>query len=475
MQDEISIQDIVVRLWLRRGMIVSIVVLAALGTGAWSLLSIAYGAQELVYFIDLKGIEKGKYPGGAAFSPNDLQSPEVLRASLEAARIDAESLDEITDGLLIEYGAPETIGIMKKYRERLSAENLSAAEIDARNKEFRDELAAATGSSLRLMLSPEVAGLGTASAHRLLQEIPAQWSRIYSERYRIYDAPGLEGAAVTLNVESLSDPSSAIAAVRILGTVANGLETIAHDNRISHLVSKSGNSAAELLERLHVYQSTQFGPMSLAVLGRPDPVTDSHRADLRFRIQYLTEQIESYNRIAGDIIRGQEGAAGEWSDRSDGSAVNQLQLSGDSLGTIIDLTERASSAEFLREVMLNRHELATDLAKAKVELGRLEIPSQYQPEAETVAAVEAEFMALTAEYEDLYAVALERLRTDLGTLYSVAATPVRLGSFDLQSVGMRILGVVLGAAFLSFFAAFLLPDPRAIRAGANRRRKDLAA
>ena len=76
--DEISIGDILVKLWRRRGLIVMIPILSgALGVFA-VLLTATQSSTPVVHYVNLTGIERGKYPNGVDFSPRDLQSPEVL-------------------------------------------------------------------------------------------------------------------------------------------------------------------------------------------------------------------------------------------------------------------------------------------------------------------------------------------------------------------------------------------------------------
>lgn len=463
MDEEISLQDIILRIWARRGVIAALVLLAALGVGAWTLLSQGSSSDDIVYYIKLKGIEKGQYPGGAVFSPNDLRSAEVLRSAITAIGADLNKIGDVADALSIEHGSPESEGIVRKYKERLSVKNLSSTELDVRNAEFKDELELATGSSLHLQINPEAAGLDTASAKRLLQVIPAQWSSIYSERYRIYEVPGLKVSAVTLKPGSLKEPASNIAAIRMLQAMEAGLDKMARDNRISHLVNSFGQSASELLEQLYVFRSTQFRPLSVAVLGKSDPVTNSYRSDLRLEIDYLTAQISSYGLIAEQLSSGRgEGPAAEWAQSTDNSAVNQLQLSGDSLGTIIGLAERASSAEFLRDILMDRHHLETQLAATRVQLERVQASSGFAPSEQFVSQVEESFASLAREYDDLYSTSITKLRTELGTLYSISAAPLRSGGMDFKRLVMRLVGAILGALFIGVLAAFVMPDPRAL-------------
>lgn len=462
LEEEISLQDVILRIWARRGLSAGLVLLAVLGVGAWTMLSQGSSSDSIVYYIKLKGIEKGQYPGGAAFSPNDLRSSEVLRSAIKAVGGDLERVSDIADAFLIEYGSPESEGIVRKHKERLSVKNLSSTELDVRNAEFKDELEMATGSSLHLEISPDAAGLDSASAKRLLQEIPAQWSSIYSERYRIYEVPGLKVSSASLKEGSLKDSASIIGAIWVLTAMEQGLDKMAKDNRISYLVNSFGQSPSELLQKLYVFRSTEFRPLSIAILGKSDPVTDSYRSELQLEIDYLGAQISSYGLIAEQLSSGREGPAAEWAQSADNAAVNQLQLSGDSLGTIIGLAERASSAEFLRDILMERHQLETLLASTKVQLARVEASSSFAPTEEFVGRVETSFSLLARQYESLYSISIEKLRTELGTLYSTSAAPMKSGGVDLRRLMMRLVGAILAALFFGVLAAFVMPDLRGL-------------
>ena len=77
-EDEISLTDIIVRLWKRRGLIVLLPLLCSGATLIWLFTSVTQSRTPTVHFIDLTGIEKSAYPSGAPFSVQDLMAPEVL-------------------------------------------------------------------------------------------------------------------------------------------------------------------------------------------------------------------------------------------------------------------------------------------------------------------------------------------------------------------------------------------------------------
>ncbi len=77
-QDEISLTDIVAKLWQRRGLFLVLPVLALLAAGIFLLSSAVWTTNPTVYFVKLTGINQAQYPNGATFSPQDLLVPEVF-------------------------------------------------------------------------------------------------------------------------------------------------------------------------------------------------------------------------------------------------------------------------------------------------------------------------------------------------------------------------------------------------------------
>jgi hypothetical protein len=123
--DEISLTDIMLKLWRRRGVIVMVLILTgALGVLA-ALLIATQSTAPVVHYVNLTSIEKGKYPNGVDFSPRDLQSPEVL--SSLADKFGIEQFDDFEEAVSVSYGAPTTRGILQKYEVRLSQKGLKAA------------------------------------------------------------------------------------------------------------------------------------------------------------------------------------------------------------------------------------------------------------------------------------------------------------------------------------------------------------
>ena len=149
-EDEISLTDIIVRLWKRRGLIVLLPLLCCGATLIWLFTSVTQSRTPTVHFIDLTGIEKSAYPSGAPFSVQDLVAPEVL-AHL-ADRVGLENNSDFREAISVSAYSPSTPGILKKYDQNLSRSNLSTTEIDAINAALTEELARTTERTVRISI-----------------------------------------------------------------------------------------------------------------------------------------------------------------------------------------------------------------------------------------------------------------------------------------------------------------------------------
>ena len=108
--DEISLKELFLKVWSRRAIIVLVPVLA----GILTLVLILYQAKEAktptVYYVKLTTIDKGLYPNGVRFSPQDLKAPEVTKAVAgQMGLTNVNSLDVMTT---VSYGSPLVEGIL---------------------------------------------------------------------------------------------------------------------------------------------------------------------------------------------------------------------------------------------------------------------------------------------------------------------------------------------------------------------------
>lgn len=162
----ISLSDIFWRLWQWRGLIVLVPLLlaglAALGE-----------SRQATYLVSLRNIESQRYPNGSDFLPRDLLIPEVL--SEVRRRYDIPASVDLNKAISVAYDSPVEEGIARSYQQRLSARNLTQAEIERLNQSYFQELRTAMRSALRVSVDYPVLDLDSERGMALAAELPRIW------------------------------------------------------------------------------------------------------------------------------------------------------------------------------------------------------------------------------------------------------------------------------------------------------------
>ena len=117
--DEISISELLLKMWRRRGVIV-ILPLVLAGLTIVGLLTSKVGSEDILsYYIELNGIKDDAYPNETRFSPQDLLNPSVLQQL--AATYSLTEMSELSKALVVEYGTANSEGVLAEYQAALSA------------------------------------------------------------------------------------------------------------------------------------------------------------------------------------------------------------------------------------------------------------------------------------------------------------------------------------------------------------------
>ena len=156
--DEISITELLHKLWTRRGLIVFLPLIFAGLTIAGLLLTKSVSNERLSYYVSLNGIryatadgvngvKETRYPNGTTFSPQDLLNPKVV--SELANEFDLASANDLTESLQVQFGSPVSAGILAEYESALAANSKATPEALARiNERYQPKLLAAAKSGL---------------------------------------------------------------------------------------------------------------------------------------------------------------------------------------------------------------------------------------------------------------------------------------------------------------------------------------
>jgi len=398
--DEISIGDILVKLWRRRGLIIIIPTLAgALGVLA-VLLMATQSSVPVVHYVNLTGIEKGKYPNGVKFSPRDLQSPGVL--SSLADKFGIEQSEDFGEAVSVSYAAPATKGILEKYKVKLSQKGLNAAEVDAINAELNEELGRATEKTAQIAIDYQSIGVDEGLAAQMAVELPKIWAEVFTTKYRILDNTLLSGLS---QVEYLSLQTSVgvLESSDYVDNMIRGLKVIQEDGRLSGLQTNSGSTAADLLVSVEDFNNLYLSAVLSHNLGNKDTLTGFYQTDLKLRIKMIYEQVEGLDDAIGSI---RSVISGESNQASSGQAYNadRMQVTGDAISDIVNLVNKSSLSEYLTKLYEKKQQLILERAELNLRLSKIEEDFDYGTDFLKVS--ESKLNALNADYVELLVAAL---------------------------------------------------------------------
>ena len=199
-EDEISITDLMLKLWRRRGLIVFLPLVLAGLTIAGLLTSKVSSGDTLSYYVELTGIKNNSYPNGAAFTPQDLLSPSVINQL--STTITFEDVGKIGEAIIIEYGTANSLGVLQEYQAALAANSkASPQDIALINERYESRLQDAARRGLKISVDYVALGLSKSQGTDLAYAIPRIWNQVFAEKFRIFSDRGILGLPVAAEVD----------------------------------------------------------------------------------------------------------------------------------------------------------------------------------------------------------------------------------------------------------------------------------
>jgi hypothetical protein len=461
---EISLRDMAAKTWRLRGPIAAILLLALLLAGFWVLKTAASFRSPVTYFITLRNIEGSKFPNGTEFSPRDLLIPQVAGALRK--RFDIPETAKLDDFVSVEYGSPIAAAVSEKYNNRLAARGLGQTEIDAINQAYQLELQKLMSSGLRIDVDYSGLGVDKQMGKAIAVAIPQIWSEIYSRQFRIFADTRLSGAAVTFSDEKLDSPASVLIAKKRLDSIDEGLALLSADNRLAGLATRDDKSVADVMTGLERFRTVYFNPIFAESDDDGDRVSAIYRRERHLTIEDWKRRIAGLDRNLADLrdsrnsgraTAGWNAAAGAADAKGD---VQNVQLADGALGQIIDLTNRASLADYMKTVLDQRQTMVERISRLQkeVDLTGSAADGRVPPQFREAAA--AELSKLTAEYQELLVTARRRMAETAGELYIPLAPPEVAGSWiSLRSL-LAFPILLIAGAIISVLMVLLWPERR---------------
>jgi hypothetical protein len=423
--DEVSIADILSRIWRGRGWILFCAAIGVVIAAIYITASAVRVNRPVVYYIDLNGITNERYPGGAQFSPQNLVAPEVLSEIRKRFNIDPNI--KLREAFTAAYGSPIIAGMQRYYQRRLEARNLSQTDLAAINAEYDRELRAAIHSSIQIDINHSLIGLDTAAGMAIARALPEVWTEVYSTRFNIFADDGVTPVVISEADEKMGSVASVLIVDAALSTMRKGLKRLGEDNRFSALITKDNVSIAALAERLSTFDSIYFGTIKAVAFQSKDGVGVAYTTVTRQRLAELMRNVAQYDTALDKLLRPRPSTL-----PADGGAMaskDGLQLGESGISEILQLADRASSNAFIHETLEKRQEMAFEASALQKEL---DIVTSEQgiadlgiPREQATAALKE----LVRQYNELLARADASLRTQFKSLYTPSAGPFVPGSF----------------------------------------------
>ncbi len=458
--DAVTFSDIVAKLWHNRGLLLLLPLITAAMACIYLIATDLRGNRPVVYFVDLNGIANERYPGGAAFSPQDLLAPEVLSELRRRFNIDPKV--DLREALTVTYGTPVAAGLMQMYRNRLAARNLTHSELSTLNEEYRREIQSATQSTLHIDVNYVMLGGDESVGLALAKALPEIWTQVYSTRFRILSDPRLSVAAVSETDENMKTVASVLVVDAALAVMRQGLTILSEDSRLSSLRTEDGVSVADLAQNEKLFRTIYFDATKAAAFRANDSISASYIANLRHKVAELQRNVAQYDDTLEKLLRSRQDLVRKDAEGQPApQARDAIQLGESGLAQIVTLAERASSNQFIEQTLQRRQELAFEASSIQRELEMIAGTGDFPHSHEANEKASEILKMITKQYNDLLRRAEARLRIQAGTLYTAKIGPTVQGALFPQRSFL-----VLGAAgavggLLGMLFALLRPNVQA--------------
>ena len=458
--DEISISELIQKLWRKRGLIVFLPLVCAGLTIAGLLAAKTVGNEQLSFYVELNGIKDAKYPNDTEFSPQDLLNPNVLNELADAFKTE----ENLADHVRVQFGTPVSSGILLEYQSALAANSKAPPEEIARiNEQYGSRLSAAAKRGLSINVDYTALGLSKAQGKELLHRLPETWNRVFASEFNIFLDTGILSLPRQSGAISLQTTLGAAEADQALAIIKTGLETIMDDARFRSL-SYNGKTPGGALADVDLFRNLYFDPIFTASFAEVGGLSSVYRRDLRLQLDELDAQMAELNSRISVIQELQQRSSNTQAASNGNSSIRgQIQLEGDALGQVVNLSRAASLAEYLQETLDERLKLVsakaaivTRLAKMEIESGSSSTGNQGLLDANFYTAAITKFANIQTNYSGLLDQAQASARAETPSLYRVTTEVMGEKLLERRDFLFIALALALGG-MVAVISALLWP------------------
>ena len=490
--DEISISELLLKLWAKRGLIVFLPLIFA-GLTVVGLLVGKTGQQTSVsLYIELNAISltsavksagdsagagagagagdgdgdgaddviTTRYPNGVVFSPQDLLNPSVIGLLSQEANIDSEDLAEHID---VQFGTPLSNGVLTEYAAALSANNkASSEELATLNERYKRKLDAAAKRGLKITVDFVALEISENEGKHLAESLPRLWNQVYTEQFRTLLPSEIMGQRWTNDVHDLTSTIGLQEADIQIEALTQGIDAIIADERLIGLKNRDGVTASDVRTYISRFRAIYFEPLFLAAFETDSSLTKVYQRDIGVEMRKIDAEINELNArlesLQGNRNRTQASSAGatrqDFGTGFDGGALSQ----------VVSLAEQASGSRYIQATLEKRFELVEEKAILQARLERMMPTSSARVDitANFVEMATARYQTIVGGYGDMLRRAKDIVAATTPAYYSITTQPKTEGSL----IGKRdLLFIALALALggmLAVVAALVWPQRQEI-------------
>jgi hypothetical protein len=406
--------------------------------------------------------ERGFYPNGAPFSVTDVVSAKVLEAVWTKNQLGdlGLPLNRFVDSVSIVQYAQNEEFIREKYRAMLQRKNLSQTDVAAIEKDFSDELNAASRKQSRLTMTlPFRSQISGDIAAKVLADIPRTWSTIAINDLGVSAVPGLLTEGINQEFVKSAHPFQVsdyfFKSVSVFSEALRTISSFPGGDTLRD--PKTGLGVDDLRQRLSDlsrYSLQSFDDTLQESTRIPEGQIRSAERSLRElknqQEEFLTQaRVHRQALVDYDAIRLQESRLPSQADPRAVQQSNTLQLQGDSIQRLINLGSQNKDAEFRQELTKKRVEAEIVAASLESQIDRLKrrIDSARKSSAKSDASADKEIGSTALEIS----AKLQEVGDAIGRLQKAQSTRF------LDDAGLLYRGGTIRSSGLAIFTGVVIP------------------
>lgn len=477
--NEISITQLLLKIWAQRAIVATITVAAMLIAGVYAASKFMSNSTPSEYSLavefSFRNAEQGEYPNGQPFNLSDIVSNEVVAAVHRKLALEEQGISNqaLALALTVKPYASNRNFIVAKYTSQLENSKLTQAEIAELERAFETELKAAANNAAEISLNTaRFEGLDETVISNILYAIPTEWSRIRIQQYGVLNYA--DYPVQPLASSSYVDAEYIIGLFQISDSVRimlAALEQMQKDTRLSVTFDPiSSMSISDLVNRLRVVQRFEIDRLEKEIAAsnvyrNKDDARlffEGRQLELEDNIALMKAKVTVYDQSIAEFSRNVSGSVGRVPAGGEGVTA---QFDEQFLNKLMTLNDDVSNAKFLQEMIQSRLDMQVKLQEMEGEIrtvNRFLSLIEREGGASLSEAVNDKYLELMRAVEDLQQIyqrfvasaKASQLGSD-GALYTTAMDQPSK-SDPIRAIFRQVVIVGLALTFLGFCLGLLV-------------------